>query len=44
MLGGDDGCTLFVCTAGSAIPDEVRAMPGGKIETVKVGVPGAGLP
>jgi len=44
MLGGDDGRTLFVCTAGSAIPDEVRAMPGGKIETLKVEVPGAGLP
>ncbi len=44
MLGGDDGRTLFVCTAGSAIPDEVRAMPGGKIETVAVEVPGAGLP
>jgi sugar lactone lactonase YvrE len=44
MLGGDDRCTLFICTAGSAIPDEVRAMPGGKIETVKVEVPGAGLP
>ncbi|MBW2337760.1 MAG: SMP-30/gluconolactonase/LRE family protein, partial [Deltaproteobacteria bacterium] len=44
MLGGDDRCTLFVCTAGSAIPDEVRAAPGGKIETIKVDVPGAGLP
>lgn len=44
MLGGDDGRTLFVCTAGSAIPDKVRAMPGGKIETVQVDVPGAGLP
>jgi len=44
MLGGDDRCTLFVCTAGSAIPEEVSAMPGGKIETVKVEVPGAGLP
>ena len=44
MLGGDDRCTLFVCTAGSAIPDEVRVMPGGKIETIEVEVPGAGLP
>ena len=44
MLGGDDRCTLFICTAGSAIPDEVRATPGGKIETIKVKVPGAGLP
>jgi len=44
MLGGDDRCTLFICTAGSAIPEQVRAMPDGKIETIKVEVPGAGLP
>jgi len=44
MLGGDDRCTLFICTAGSAIPDEVRVAPGGKIEAFKVEVPGAGLP
>jgi len=44
MLGGDDRCTLFICTAGSAIPDEVRTAPGGKIETIRVEVPGAGLP
>ena len=44
MLGGDDGRTLFVCTAGSAIPDEVRARPAGKIEAFKVEVPGYGLP
>lgn len=44
MLGGDDRCTLFVCTAGSAIPDEVSAIPDGKIETVQVEVSGAGLP
>jgi sugar lactone lactonase YvrE len=44
VLGGDDRCTLFICTAGSAIPEQVRARPGGKIETVKVEVPGAGLP
>jgi sugar lactone lactonase YvrE len=44
MLGGDDRCTLFVCTAGSAIPEEVLAGPGGKIEALEVEVPGAGLP
>ena len=44
MLGGDDRCTLFVCTAASALPDEVRAMPGGKIENIQVDVAGAGLP
>ena len=44
MLGGDDRCRLFVCTAGSAIPDEVLSIQGGKIETLQVDVPGAGLP
>lgn len=44
MLGGDERCTLFVCTAEAAIPDEVRAAPGGKIEAINVEVPGAGLP
>jgi sugar lactone lactonase YvrE len=44
MLGGDDRCTLFICTAGSAVPDEVLAGPGGKIETIDVEVPGTGLP
>ncbi len=44
MLGGADRCTLFVCTAESHNPDEVRLKPGGKIEIVQVEVPGAGLP
>jgi sugar lactone lactonase YvrE len=44
MLGGFDHRTLFVCTAGSSDPDEVRAKPGGKIEIIEVEVPGAGLP
>jgi sugar lactone lactonase YvrE len=44
MLGGDDRRRLFVCTAGSAIPEEVRVRPGGKIETIDVEAPGAGLP
>ena len=44
MLGGDDRCTLFICTAGSTVPDEVLAGPGGKIETIDVEVPGTGLP
>ncbi len=44
MLGGDNRRRLFVCTAGSAIPEEVRVRPGGKIETIDVEVPGAGLP
>jgi len=44
MLGGKTRCTLFICTAGSAIPDEVRGIAGGKIEVTDVEVPGSGLP
>jgi sugar lactone lactonase YvrE len=44
MLGGFDRRILFVCTAGSSNPDEVRAKPDGKIEIIEVEVPGAGLP
>jgi len=44
MLGGPDRRTLFVCTAQSSNPDEIRLKPGGKIETVEVEVPGAGIP
>ena len=44
MLGGHDRRTLFVCTAGSSNPDEVRANPIGKIEIIDVEVPGIGLP
>lgn len=44
MLGGPERRTLFVCTAGSSNPDEVRAQPNGKIEIFEVEVPGAGRP
>ena len=44
MLGGFDRRTLFVCTAGSLDPEEVRANPVGKIEIFEVEVPGAGSP
>jgi sugar lactone lactonase YvrE len=44
MLGGPDRRTLFVCTAGSHISNEVHAEPNGKIEIVEVEIPGAGLP
>jgi sugar lactone lactonase YvrE len=44
MLGGFDRRLLFICTAGSSNPDEVRAQPDGKIEIIEVDVPGAGLP
>jgi sugar lactone lactonase YvrE len=43
MLGGDDRQTLYVCTctaSGPAIADK----QDGRIEAVKVDVPGAGWP
>jgi sugar lactone lactonase YvrE len=43
MLGGVDGCTLFICTAGASDPAETHTRLG-RIETVRVEVPGAGLP
>ena len=43
MLGGGDGCTLFVCTAKTSGP-EAAASTTGRIETVAVDVPGAGWP
>lgn len=44
MLGGPDRRTLFVATAESSNPDEVKAKKSGRIEIVRVEVPGAGLP
>jgi len=44
MLGGDDGKTLFICTAPTHEPEEARALAGGRIETRKVWSPRAGLP
>jgi sugar lactone lactonase YvrE len=44
MLGGAGRRTLFVCTAGSSNPAEVRADPNGKIEITEVEIPGAGRP
>ena len=44
MLGGPDRRTLFVLTAETSHPDEARAKKSGRIEIVKVDVPGAGLP
>jgi sugar lactone lactonase YvrE len=43
MLGGSDRQTLFVLTANN-IPQGPMEKPGGRIETVRVDVPGAGLP
>jgi len=45
MLGGPDRCTLFVLVGASATdPDKSRAMMNGRIEIVRVDVPGVGLP
>lgn len=44
MLGGDAGTTLFVCTAFDSEPESCRRQLAGRIESVEVGVPHAGLP
>jgi sugar lactone lactonase YvrE len=44
MLGGPDGRALFVATAPNSDPEKCRATRGGRIETVQVEVPRAGLP
>ena len=44
MLGGPDRQTLFLLTCGSANPEACRAERTGKVEAVRVEVPGAGLP
>ncbi len=43
MLGGEDRRTLFVCTAPGSGPDRAGKTDG-KIEFVRVAVPGTGLP
>lgn len=43
MLGGDDGRTLFVCTATGSGP-HAEARREGRIECARVDVPGAGWP
>ena len=44
MLGGDDRRTLFLVTAPGSHPDEVQGLGQARIETVRVEIPGAGLP
>jgi sugar lactone lactonase YvrE len=44
MLGGDDRRTLFICTAASSDPQECIQQRSGRIESLRVDVPGAGLP
>ena len=43
MLGGDQGTTLFVCTADSSHPDETVVALSAKIEAIEVTVPRDGL-
>jgi len=44
MLGGIDRRTLYLATAPSAVQSEASLDPKGKIEQVRVAIPGAGLP
>jgi len=44
MLGGDDGRTLYLCTAKTTGPELAQGISTGWIETLRVDVPGAGLP
>jgi len=43
-LGGTDGRTLFLCTAGTSEPEEAARDRTGRIEAVRVKYPRAGLP
>jgi sugar lactone lactonase YvrE len=44
MLGGDDGRTLFMLTAGGAGAQHVTSAPGGKVVIATVDAPHAGRP
>jgi len=44
MLGGPDRRTLFIMTAVTHEPKQARAQRAGRIDTVRVEVPGAGWP
>ena len=44
MLGGEDRKTLYVLTASGSDPEDCAARRLGRIEAVRVDVPGAGLP
>lgn len=44
VLGGDDRRTLFMCTAETSLEDLHNGKSKGRIETVRVDVPGAGRP
>ena len=44
MLGGDDRRTLYICTSETDDPTEAARLKSGRIESVRVEVPGSGLP
>ena len=44
MLGGADRRTLYICTASSSYPEKCRQRRDGRIEWLRVNIPGAGLP
>ena len=44
MLGGADRRTLYICSSKSSDPIESAQQRSGRIESVRVSVPGAGLP
>ena len=44
MLGGTDGCTLYICAAATHLPDEAVAQRAGAILAAAVSVPAAGRP
>jgi sugar lactone lactonase YvrE len=43
MLGGDDGRTLYLCTAETTLPDLAESRSKGWIESVRVAVASAGM-
>ena len=44
LLGGPERLTLFMLEAFAANPERIRGPGNGRIRTVEVDVPGAGLP
>jgi sugar lactone lactonase YvrE len=44
VLGGDDGRTLYICTANDYDRERRRADPSGSIDALRVAVPAAADP
>jgi len=44
MLGGEDGCTLYMLTSSSSEPDDCAANRDGRVETIQANAPRAGCP